>query len=56
MENLSRNETRKIKLVDIYLLSNCTNFIKPKYLKPKCIQDIFNPHALPKAKLKLENE
>jgi len=28
---------RKIKLVDISLLINCDNFIKPKDLKPKCI-------------------
>ena len=56
MENLSRNKNGKIKLVDISLLSNCNIFIKPKDLKPKCIQKILNPHVLPKAKIKWENE
>lgn len=56
VENLSRNKNGKIKLVDISLLSNCNNFIKPKDLKPKCIQKILNPHVLPKAKIKWENE
>jgi hypothetical protein len=27
LEKLSRNKTRNIKLVDIFLLSNCNNFI-----------------------------
>jgi hypothetical protein len=49
MENLSRIKTRKIKLVDISLVSNCNNFIKPTDLKEKCIQKIINPHVLPKA-------
>jgi rRNA-processing protein FCF1 len=44
VENLSRNKAQKIKLVDISLLSNCNNFIKPKDLKPKCIQKILNPY------------
>ena len=47
VENLSRNRNGKIKLVDISLLSNCNNFIKPKNLKPKCIQKIFNPSVHP---------
>jgi hypothetical protein len=51
VENLSRNKNGKIKLVDISLLSNCNNCIKPNYLKPKYIQKIINPHVIPKAKI-----
>jgi hypothetical protein len=56
VENLFRNKTQKINLVDISLLSNCNNVIKPKDLKPKCIQKILNPRVLPKAKIKWENK
>ena len=53
---VSITKAQKIKLVDISLVSNCNNFIKPTDLKEKCIQKIINPHVLPKAKIKWESE